>query len=286
MKKKLNIGIIGRNFGYNVIYKSIEKNKSFNVVGFSQKNKKLNQEIPKNIKIYPNWKNLILDKRIKAVIIATPPKLHKQIIEFAIKNNKHIFCDKPVTTSYNDISRLCKLLINKKITHFTNYEFANIEAFNFFKKKILNKILIKNIKIDWFINIPKKKRSNWKNNHSLGGGNYFNYICHTLYYLENFFEENGMPKYYHNKTYPIDIHCPAQVIVTLSKLQVFKENEVLLSKVLDWTLANMQHKKGYFYYQLKKGISSKIPYMRWSNAFMFNAMAHYLLETKLTKHGS
>ena len=105
-----------------------------------------------------------------------------------------------------------------------------------------------------------------------------------VYYLENFFEENGMPKYYHNKTYPIDIHCPAQVIVTLSKLKVFKENEALLSKVLDWTLMHMQHKKGYFYYQLKKGISSKIPYMRWSNAFMFNAMAHYLMETEDTKH--
>jgi len=34
MNKKLNIGIIGKNFGYNVIYKSIEKDKSFNVLGF------------------------------------------------------------------------------------------------------------------------------------------------------------------------------------------------------------------------------------------------------------
>ncbi|MDC0957662.1 delta-aminolevulinic acid dehydratase [Flavobacteriaceae bacterium] len=106
------------------------------------------------------------------------------------------------------------------------------------------------------------------------------------YYLENFFEVDGKPKYYHNKTYPIDIHCPAQVIVTLSKLKMFKENELLLSKVLDWTINNMQHKKGYFFYQLKKGISSKIPYMRWSNAFMFNAMAHYILETKKVNHGS
>jgi hypothetical protein len=53
-----------------------------------------------------------------------------------------------------------------------------------------------------------------------------------------------------------------------------------LIKVLNWTIINMQHKKGYFYYQLKKGISSKIPYMRWSNAFMFNAMAHFLLNTE------
>jgi hypothetical protein len=68
--------------------------------------------------------------------------------------------------------------------------------------------------------------------------------------------------------------------VTLSKLNMFKENEILLIKVLNWTVSNMQHKKGYFYYQLKKGISSKIPYMRWSNAFMFNAMAHFLLNTE------
>ena len=50
-----------------------------------------------------------------------------------------------------------------------------------------------------------------------------------------------------------------------------------LPKVLQWTIRNMQDKKGYFYYQLKPGISSKISYMRWSNAFMFNAMSHYLL---------
>lgn len=108
----------------------------------------------------------------------------------------------------------------------------------------------------------------------------------TSYYIANFFEDNGMPKYYHNKTYPIDIHCPAQVIVTMSKLGVFKHHEALLTKVLQWTVDNMQHQKGYFYYQLKQGISSKISYMRWSNAFMFNAMAHYLLETKSATHGS
>ena len=29
-------------------------------------------------------------------------------------------------------------------------------------------------------------------------------------------------QYYNNKTYPIDIHCPAQLFVTLSKLEQFK----------------------------------------------------------------
>ena len=99
------------------------------------------------------------------------------------------------------------------------------------------------------------------------------------YYVKTFFEADGMPKYYHNKTYPIDIHCPAQVIVTISKMNRFQMHEALLTKVLNWTVDHMQHHKGYFYYQYRQGVSSKIPYMRWSNAFMFNAMAHYLLET-------
>lgn len=99
------------------------------------------------------------------------------------------------------------------------------------------------------------------------------------YYIEHFFELNGTPKYYDNRMYPIDIHCPGQLFVTLSRLHRFNENQELAEKVLAWTIRNMQDKKGYFYYQLKKGISSKIPYMRWSNAFMFYALSYYLLES-------
>lgn len=98
------------------------------------------------------------------------------------------------------------------------------------------------------------------------------------YYIKNFFEADGTPKYYDNQMYPIDIHCPGQLMVTLSRLHKFEEYQGLAEKVMDWTIKNMQDKKGYFYYQLKKGISSKISYMRWSNAFMFCAMSYYLLE--------
>ena len=40
----------------------------------------------------------------------------------------------------------------------------------------------------------------------------------------------------------------------------------------------MQAPEGYFYYQLKKGVSSHISYMRWSNAFMFAALATAIKE--------
>ena len=97
------------------------------------------------------------------------------------------------------------------------------------------------------------------------------------FYIKNFFNEDGSPKYYHNEQYPIDIHCPGQLLVTLHSLNKYDDYYHLADKVLEWTIKNMQDEKGYFYYQIKKSKNSKIPYMRWSNAFMFYAMSYYLL---------
>ena len=95
------------------------------------------------------------------------------------------------------------------------------------------------------------------------------------YYLKNFFKENGAPKYYNNSLYPIDIHSPAQLITTLYKTNYFGKNKNLANKVVVWTIKNMQHKNGYFYYQKNRFFTSKIPYMRWSQAWMFYALSYF-----------
>jgi len=100
------------------------------------------------------------------------------------------------------------------------------------------------------------------------------------FYKSHFFDEDGEPWHFIGHKYPIDIHCPGQLLVSMARLHLYKKDQPLSEKVLNWTIENMQDKKGYFYYQLKKPISSKISYMRWSNAFMFCAMSYYILESK------
>lgn len=98
------------------------------------------------------------------------------------------------------------------------------------------------------------------------------------FYISNFFESDGTPIHFIHSKYPIDIHCPGQLFVTMNALNITDVKDLSLAdKVLHWTINNMQSRKGYFYYQLKRSFSSKIPYMRWSNAFMFNALSNYLL---------
>jgi rhamnogalacturonyl hydrolase YesR len=99
-----------------------------------------------------------------------------------------------------------------------------------------------------------------------------NFEAGMKYYLVTFFTSDGVPKYYNNSVYPIDIHSSAQLLVTLAKTGRMNEHKELAARVLDWTLDNMQSKDGYFYYQINKHFSSRIPYMRWAQAWMFYAM--------------
>lgn len=100
------------------------------------------------------------------------------------------------------------------------------------------------------------------------------------YYKTHFFDEDGEPWHFIGRKYPIDIHCPGQLLVTMSRLHQYSEDQRLADKVINWAVNNMQDRKGYFYYQLKKPVSTKISYMRWSNAFMFSAISYYLLESE------
>ena len=99
------------------------------------------------------------------------------------------------------------------------------------------------------------------------------------YYLNNFFTEEGISKYYNDKTFPVDIHAPAQLLVTLAKMDILEEHKRLAKKVIRWTINNMQSKQGYFYYQKRRFLSSKIPYIRWAQSWMFYALSYYEIKT-------
>lgn len=93
------------------------------------------------------------------------------------------------------------------------------------------------------------------------------------FYADNFFLADGTPKYYHDRTFPIDIHSSAQALVFFSAMgETYLE---LVDKILKWTITNMRAKKGFFYFQKHKSRTNKIPYMRWAQAWMFHALTAY-----------
>jgi rhamnogalacturonyl hydrolase YesR len=102
------------------------------------------------------------------------------------------------------------------------------------------------------------------------------------YYKKQFFLEDGTPKYYHNKTYPIDSQCISQSIETLANFSDYDDEALSLAiKVADWAIDNMQDGKGgFFYFRMYPfGIIDKTPMLHWAQATMYKALT--LLYKKL-----
>jgi hypothetical protein len=104
------------------------------------------------------------------------------------------------------------------------------------------------------------------------------HISHGFeFYRKHFFREDGAPRYFHNRTYPIDIHSVAQSIITLLTFKDLTGNSVRLAyDVFRWAITNMRDGQGYFYYQVLPFYTNKIPYMRWSQAWMLLTLATLL----------
>lgn len=94
------------------------------------------------------------------------------------------------------------------------------------------------------------------------------------YFVETFFLSDGTPRYYDNKTLPIDIQCASQAIQTLINLRELHPDSVATAmNVADWTITNMQDKTGYFYYRKYPLMTNKTPTLHWGQATMFAALA-------------
>lgn len=95
------------------------------------------------------------------------------------------------------------------------------------------------------------------------------------YYISHFFEDNGRPKYYHNRAFPIDSQCASQAIETLANFTDYHDSALALAeKVALWTIDTMQDEKGFFYYrQYPGGIKAKTPMLHWAQATTYKALA-------------
>jgi hypothetical protein len=102
------------------------------------------------------------------------------------------------------------------------------------------------------------------------------------FYRSHFFLEDGSVKYFHDRTYPLDTHCISQSMITLVDFKDLDPGNVHLAcSVFQWCLDHMWDKKGFFYYRILPYCTIRTSYMRWTQVWMFLAMATLLSESGL-----
>jgi hypothetical protein len=93
------------------------------------------------------------------------------------------------------------------------------------------------------------------------------------YWVSRFFLNDGRPRYYHDRDYPIDIQCASQAVETLSKYSERSPEALELAlKVAAWTIANMQKPNGAFMFRKGRVLANGLESIHWGQSTMLSAL--------------
>jgi len=97
-----------------------------NFVGIYDKDMKRAEEISLKfqVKAFNSYEELL--EHVDAIIIAAPTRFHFSLVEEAIRHNKHVFVEKPMTTTVLEADQIKELLKDKKL----KFQVGHIERFN------------------------------------------------------------------------------------------------------------------------------------------------------------
>jgi len=125
--KKINIGVIGTGDRGCGLISSIDNIKNLNVsaicdiLPFRLKNGL--KRTQGKAKTYTDYKELLKDSKIDAVLISSTFSTHTQIALDAIDAGKHVYCEKTMAKGYEGIQRLVKKVKNSDVIFQTGHQY-------------------------------------------------------------------------------------------------------------------------------------------------------------------
>lgn len=83
-----------------------------------------------------DWKEVVSDPQIDAVIVGAPSAIHKQVVLEAIKAGKHVFCEKPLALTLEDAREMKEAAERAGIVHMIGFNYRRVPALAYAKRLI------------------------------------------------------------------------------------------------------------------------------------------------------
>ena len=122
----IKVGIVGVGHLGEIHLKLILSSTNFDLIGFYETNQEKSDLISKKYQV-KSFKSLEdLSENVQAVIISTPTIHHHEIATFFLKNNIHVFIEKPITTNVKEANELVQLAKDNNLVG----QVGHVERFN------------------------------------------------------------------------------------------------------------------------------------------------------------
>ena len=122
----IKVGIVGVGHLGEIHLKLILSSINFDLIGFYETNQEKSDLISKKYQV-KSFKSLEdLSENVQAVIISTPTIYHHEIATYFLKNNIHVFIEKPITTNVKEANELVQLAKDNNLVG----QVGHVERFN------------------------------------------------------------------------------------------------------------------------------------------------------------
>ncbi len=192
--EKLNWGLIGCG---DIVQKrvgpALVELKNCELIAVSRANKKLVKECAEKLKVkkwYSNWKDILKDKEIDAVYIATPVYLHAEQTIACAQAGKHVLCEKPMAMNIKECNKMISAC-NKKnvklsIAYYRHFYPVISRIKDIISSGTIGKVTFCQINaFEIFNRNPNEPRSWLLEKNKSGGGPMMDFGCHRIEVLLN-----------------------------------------------------------------------------------------------------
>ncbi len=151
MDKKLNVAIIGiGKWGKNLTEAFLRQGANIKYCfnkGSIENVKWLKEKHP-DIELASSYEDILSDKTIDSIIVATPIKTHFEITKKALLAKKNVFLEKPGTETVEELEELKKLHVDNDLILTVGYIFVHHPVCTYIKKLLNNEKII-SIHFEW-----------------------------------------------------------------------------------------------------------------------------------------
>jgi predicted dehydrogenase len=190
----IRLGIVGTNYGRTVQLPAFRADARCEVVALAGSDARRTETLAREAGIakgYGGWRELVEDKDIDAVAIATLPSLQAQIAIRALELGKPVFIEKPMASDLAGARAMLRQanIAGKPTT--IDFNFHQIAAWQRVKQMLDARRIgaLRHIVINWQVESRaiQTRMRNWKTvGGDDGGGVIGNFVSHCFHYLEWF----------------------------------------------------------------------------------------------------
>jgi predicted dehydrogenase len=187
----VGVCIIGLGYGLSVQLPALRRDPRVDVRALCARDQKKVTEAAKASHVarsFNDWRHVVDSTEIDAVVISVPPAAQADIAAEALAAGKAVFAEKPLASDVAGAKRVADLAASTGRPNVMGFTFTRVPAFEETHRLLFARAIgpLRHVVVSWNVeNYANRHRiQNWKSSRESGGGALFNFVAHSLHYLE------------------------------------------------------------------------------------------------------